>query len=162
MRYEGRVDNNQRAKLVTRVSLHAPTPYAVLHPTAAAAAKTWPAANFVATAEHVKSLGMEPMVIGSAGDDLSQFGAFRIVQGAPLSQIKSLLASASLFIGNDSGPAHMAAAFAVPSVVIFGPSDPAIWGPWRAPAEVVAAAGGIERITVEQVFDALSRLVVAA
>ena len=45
--------------------------------------------------------------------------------GAPLAEVKSLLAGASLFVGNDSGPAHMAAAFGVPVVVIFGSSDPA-------------------------------------
>ena len=51
--------------------------------------------------------------------------------------------SAALFVGNDSGPAHMAAAFGLPVVVIFGPSDPAIWGPWRTAREVVTAPGGI-------------------
>ena len=48
-----------------------------------------------------------------------------------------------LFVGNDSGPAHMAAAFGVPVVVIFGASDPAIWGPWRTASEVVTSPSGI-------------------
>ncbi len=151
-----------RAKLVTRDARPARARYAVIHPAAAAAEKAWPVGNFVAIAEYVKALGMEPAIIGAASDDLSPFRDCRIVQGAPLSQIKSLLAFASLFIGNDSGPAHMAAAFAVPSVVIFGPSNPAIWGPWRAPAEVVTAGGGIGQVTVAQVLDALTRLGVAA
>ena len=72
------------------------------------------------------------------------------MQGAPLSEIKILLAGASLFVGNDSGPAHMAAAFGVPAVVIFSASDPEIWGPWRTAGEVVRAPAG-----VEQVLDAL-------
>jgi ADP-heptose:LPS heptosyltransferase len=56
----------------------------------------------------------------------------------------------------------MAAAFGVPSVVIFGTSDPAIWGPWRTPAEVVQSPAGIGAVTVEQVLGALARLRVAA
>jgi len=56
----------------------------------------------------------------------------------------------------------MAAAFGVPSVVVFGASDPAIWGPWRTPSEVVTAPGGIADITVDQVLGALARLRVAA
>ena len=56
----------------------------------------------------------------------------------------------------------MAAAFGVPSVVVFGPSDPAIWGPWRTAGEVVAAPGGIADVTVAQVLGALQRLRVPA
>ena len=79
-----------------------------------------------------------------------------------LSELKSLLASAALFIGNDSGPAHMAAAFGVPSVVVFGPSDPAIWGPWRTAGEAICAQGGIADVAVSQVLGALQRLRVPA
>jgi heptosyltransferase-3 len=51
----------------------------------------------------------------------------------------------------------MAAALGVPAVVIFGASDPAIWGPWRTASQVVMAPAG-----VAQVIDALARLRVAA
>ena len=134
----------------------------VIHPGAATAAKTWPAQRFLAVAEELQQSGHEVVFIGAATDDVSPFRAFRTVQGAPLQQIKSLLASAALFIGNDSGPAHMAAAFGVPSIVLFGPSDPAIWGPWRAPAEVIASPEDIARIGVDRVLDAVMRLRVNA
>ena len=131
--------------------------YATIHPFATAASKTWSAGGFLAVAQHLKQSGLEPVFIGGGADDFSPFHAFRTVSGAPLSEIKSLLAAASLFVGNDSGPAHMAAALGVPAVVIFGASDPAIWGPWRTASEVVTAPGG-----VAQVIDALARLRVAA
>ncbi len=105
---------------------------------------------------------LEPVFIGGAGDDLSLFSRYRTVSGAPLSEVKALLAGASLFIGNDSGPAHMAAAFGVPEVVIFGASDPAIWRPWRTPSEILTAPAGIRAIAVEQVLEALARLRVHA
>jgi ADP-heptose:LPS heptosyltransferase len=131
--------------------------FAILHPFATTPGKTWPAAGFLAVAHHLTQSGLEPVFIGAGGDDFSPFRAFRTISGAPLSEIKSLLAAASLYVGNDSGPAHMAAALGVPSVVVFGASDPAIWGPWRSVSEVVVAPCG-----VAQVLDALARLRVPA
>jgi len=137
-------------------------PYAVLHPVATAPEKTWRADGFLQVARHIEESGVEAVFIGAAGDDLRPFSRHRVVQGAPLGQLKALLAGASLFVGNDSGPAHMAAAFGLPAVVIFGPSDPAIWGPWRARSEVVKSPGGIAGVTAPQVMDALARLRVHA
>ncbi len=80
------------------------------------------------------------------------------MEGAPLGTIKSLIERAMLFVGNDSGPAHIAAAFGVPGVVIFGASDAVIWGPWQAPLEVVQHPAGIESVAVEDVQAALERM----
>ena len=44
----------------------------------------------------------------------------------------ALIAGAKLFVGNDSGPAHLAAASACPAVVIYGPTNPAQWHPWQS------------------------------
>src|SRR5690242_4232586 len=89
-------------------------PYAVIHPAAAEPAKTWPVERFRAVASHLqRSFDLQPVVIGGPGDDLSAFREWRTVAGAPLEDIKSVLAGAALFVGNDSGPAHMAAAFGV-------------------------------------------------
>ena len=60
-------------------------------------------------------------------------------QRARSAQVKSLIAGAQLFVGNDSGPAHIAAAFGVPVVVLFGPSDPVTWAPWRTEAQVLTS-----------------------
>jgi ADP-heptose:LPS heptosyltransferase len=136
-------------------------PYAVIHAAATTQGKTWDPAHFLIVAAYLAHAGLSPVFIGAAGDDLAPFRQCRTLQGS-LTEVKRLLASAALFVGNDSGPAHMAAAYGVPSVVIFGPSDPAIWGPWRTAGEVVAAPGGIGDVTVAQVFDALQRLRVPA
>jgi len=134
-----------------------PHNYAIIHPFATTPAKTWHAAGFLAVAQHLAQSGIEAILIGGTTDDFSPFRAFRTISGAPLSEIKSLIAGASLYVGNDSGPAHMAAALGVPAVVIFTASDAAIWGPWRSVSEVVIAPCG-----VAQVLDALARLRVAA
>jgi ADP-heptose:LPS heptosyltransferase len=147
-----------RAILVpSQLAAPLPVPTAIIHPLASAPEKTWPAENFLAVAKHLEQSGIEPIFIGAHADDLSPFARYQTIQGAPLAQIKNLLAAASLFIGNDSGPAHMAAAFGLPCVVIFSASDPEIWGPWRTAGEVVPAPA-----STDQVLDALHRLKAAA
>ena len=148
------------ATLVAPAVFASPTgqPFAVIHPIAATPQKTWPAAGFLAIAAQLRQANIDPVFIGAGQDDLSPFAAYRVIQGAPLAQIKSLLAAAALFIGNDSGPAHMAAAFRLPTIVIFGHSDPAIWGPWRTPSQVVQSPHGIAAVTPSQVSDAIARV----
>jgi heptosyltransferase III len=129
---------------------------AVLHPVAAASDKTWPAVRFLQVAVHLRSTGLDPVFVGAASDDLSAFSSFRTLQGT-LADLKGLLARAALFIGNDSGPAHMAAAFGLPVVVFFGASDREVWAPWRTASEVLPIAA-----TAETAINALARLRVAA
>ena len=152
-----------RAKLFAAAP-PAGTIYAVIHPIAAEPDKTWrPQVSLRSCAlSAAKLCGLEPVFIAGPGEDLPLFRDYRTVAGAPLGEIKSLLRGAALFLGNDSGPAHMAAAFGVPVVVIFGSSDPAIWRPWRTPSEVVQGAAGIRSVDERQVLDALERLRVHA
>jgi ADP-heptose:LPS heptosyltransferase len=134
-------------------------PYAVIHPTASSPDKTWPAERFLEIAARIQA---DVIFILGPGEDPAPFRKYECLSGAPLEDTKSLLSGASLFIGNDSGPAHMAAAFGVAVVVLFGPADPVIWAPWKVPAEQITANGPIESITVEQVAAALDRLRVRA
>jgi ADP-heptose:LPS heptosyltransferase len=143
----------------------APTirPYAVIHPVAAEPGKTWPADRFREVASHLQqSFDLTPVFIGGPDDDLSPFREWRTFSGQPLGEIKSLVAGAALFVGNDSGPAHMAAAFGIPVVVVFGTSDPVVWAPWRTQAEVLTGSDGIASVEVRQVLNALERLRVRA
>ncbi|HTW64402.1 MAG TPA: glycosyltransferase family 9 protein [Bryobacteraceae bacterium] len=135
-------------------------PYAVLHPFASAPDKTWPAERFLAIAAHLEtSLGIEPVFIAGPNDALAAFSRYACLQGAPLDQVKSLLAGAALFVGNDSGPAHMAAAFARPVAVIFGSSDLDNWRPWRTENVVFTNPAGIQAIDASEVVSALAGLV---
>jgi ADP-heptose:LPS heptosyltransferase len=131
----------------------------VIHPFASAPDKTWPADHFLALATHT---GLDPVFIGAAEDDMTPFRGFRCVQGADLEQVKTLLANAALFIGNDSGPAHMAAAFGVPSLVFFGNSDIDLWRPWKTEATVLSDPTGIHAVTLDHAAAALEHLRVKA
>lgn len=133
------------------------SPYAVLHPMASSNDKTWPHAKFLAVAEQIeKQLGLEPVFIAGANEDLSAFSRYACLQGAPLEEVKSLLAGASLFVGNDSGPAHIAAAFGLPAVVLFGSSDIENWRPWRTDSTVLTSPNGIASIEVPEVLEAIA------
>ncbi len=128
----------------------------VIHAVAAAAEKTWPADRFLSVAAHLRNAGVEPLFIGAPTDDLGAFRAYRTVQ-ATLADLKALLARARLFVGNDSGPAHMAAAFGLPVVVFFGPSDREVWAPWRTASQVLPITA-----SADDAIAALARLRVAA
>jgi ADP-heptose:LPS heptosyltransferase len=133
--------------------------YAVFHPLAATVEKTWPAASFAQAARFVeKNMGLAPVFIGGPGEDLSAFSHWRTVNGAPLREVARLMRDASLFLGNDSGPAHLAAAFGLPLAVLFGPSDAEIWSPWRTVGKVLKAEGPISAIPVADVIRALERV----
>ena len=58
-------------------------------------------------------------------------GAVAVACDLDLGELRGLVARARLFLGGDSGPAHIAATTATPMVVLFGPTTPAVWGPWR-------------------------------
>jgi lipopolysaccharide heptosyltransferase III len=131
--------------------------YAVLHPFASAAEKTWPGERFCEVARYLELWHIHPVFLAGPGDDPAPFRAHQIVQGT-LAQMKAVLSKASVFIANDSGPAHVAAAFAVPSVVLFSTSNPAIWAPWRTESEIVVAPEGMKTISVSRVIAALERL----
>ncbi len=125
-------------------------PYAVIHPFAASAEKTWPAERFM---EVARTLSVEPIFLAGPADDLTPFKNFQTFR-EPLSKTKSLISGASLFIGNDSGPAHIAAAFGVPVVVLFGPSDSVTWAPWRTESRILTTF----TITTQSVIAAIESL----
>lgn len=131
--------------------------YAVLHPFASAPAKQWPAERFCEVARYLKLWNIHPVFLAGQADDVAPFRAHQVFQGK-LSESKAVMSKACFFIGNDSGPAHMAAAFGVPSVVLFATSNPSIWGPWRTECEILIARDGLHHVSVSRVIAALERL----
>ena len=120
-------------------------PFVVIHPAAAFATKQWAANNFACVADALAGQNFNIVAI-SAPNELAVVEALQQESNAEilpltnlsLPEVTALLARARLFVGNDSGIAHMAAAVETPAVVIFGSSNTAHWQPWaRAPAEFV-------------------------
>jgi heptosyltransferase III len=73
-----------------------------------------------------------------------------------LHQLACWLASARVYIGNDSGITHLAAAVGTPVVAIFGPTDAAVWAP-RGERVSVVSAGSLDAISVDAVLQAVAK-----
>jgi len=114
-------------------------PLAAIHPGSGAAGKIWPPASMARAALgliHEGRITGVLLIQGPAdGKYAEEFkreleGALVIpVSNRPLSELSAILRSARLFLGSDSGVAHLAAAVGVPTGVIFGPTDPRRWAP---------------------------------
>lgn len=126
-----------RAELVER-------PLLVIAPGSGAREKNWPEDCFAAVAdwwrEHIR--GAVVVLIGvveeERGLSLRLQNAGVIVCGLDLAQAAALLAACDLFLGNDSGITHLAAACGTRTVALFGPSSPRQWAPRGARVMVVS------------------------
>jgi len=152
----------------------------LVHPGAAAAARRWPAERFAAVARAEAAAGRPVLVTGGPAEvDLAHDVAARAglpaaaVQAGPggVLALARLVAAAGRVVCGDTGVAHLATAVGTPSVVLFGPTPPARWGPpagrpWHR-ALWVGSSGdphgqvpdpGLLALTVEQVLQALADL----
>lgn len=122
---------------------------AVLHVGAAYGAREWPVERFARVALALAERGERVVVAGGPGD-VDRAKAVAAAAHLPdeavlagelsLGQSAALIAHARCLVSADNGAAHLASAFATPSVVIFGPAEPEIWGPPPGPHVVLTAA----------------------
>jgi predicted lipopolysaccharide heptosyltransferase III len=117
---------------------------ALIHPAAAFATKQWAVENFARVAEFLAERGFAPVAIAAPNEKelleklRSEVKAKIVTLDLSLPEVTALAEQSQLFVGNDSGIAHIAAAVGTPAVVIFGSSNIAHWRPWNsAPAEIV-------------------------
>jgi ADP-heptose:LPS heptosyltransferase len=142
----------------------------VLHPGAGSVTKVW--GGFGALARRLVTRRQPVVVTGGPADapvldGLRRAGALagaHVLPDATLPQLAALVALARGFVGNDSGPTHLAAAVGCPTLALFGPSDPLVWAPRGARVRVLAggqAAGDAAwaGVTVDRVEAELAGLV---
>lgn len=145
--------------------------------------KRWPPERFARVADWLVSVGLRPVLLGSdderalaarvlAGASPAVRQAARDLSGAlSLGAAGAVIERSSLFLGNDSGLAHVAAGVGTPAVVVFGPTDPRRYGPLPGTGIAVAPAGeavrslgsargsrAVESVPVGAVTEAIERL----
>lgn len=142
-------------------------PVLAIGPTANWPGKMWPAENFLAlVADLTGPVGILPgarvMVIGAAEE---RAAALPIIDGMPQDRVIDLvgktdlplcaacLARADFYVGNDSGPMHMAAAVGLPTLGLFGPSPEARYGPWGPKGASVRGPRSFEQIINDPAYD---------
>lgn len=116
----------------------------LIHPGSGSKKKNWGAANFIQTAAILEADGMRTeFILGPADDYLSESllaagnrkRKVHIVND--LKKLTALLKKAGGFIGNDSGVGHLAGFLGLPTLTVFGPSDPQRWRPLGRAVSVV-------------------------
>lgn len=133
-------------------------PFAVLHVEASLESKRWPAANFAALATRLRhERGMPAITVGQNAEFVrTAAGPDGIaMEDLSLAETMALIERCALFVGNDSGPAHIAAAYARPLVVIFGPSNVDLWRPWSSGPWRVVRATIADLVSSDEVDDAV-------
>ena len=153
---------------------------AVVHPGAAFPGRRWPPERFAAVARHLADRGHDVRVTGGpaeAGLARAVAAAAGLPDDAVLAgrttstELAAVVAAARVVVCGDTGVAHLATAYRRPSVVLFGPVSPALWGPPDRPQHVVLWHGdgtgdpwgteldpALDRVTVAEVTAALDAL----
>ena len=130
-----------------------------IHPGSGSAAKNWPAQRFAEVARYLQSERRARILLagGPADDDAVQkvqhglHGQDCILLNRfPLPLLAAILARCQAYIGNDSGVSHLAAAVGVPTVSIFGPTDPNVWGPRGPSVQIVRGSAPCAPCSVEE------------
>jgi lipopolysaccharide heptosyltransferase II len=184
-------------RLLQEWELVGDAPLVVIHPGGASnpgmtmPSKRWPAPNFAALADRlVEARGARIVVVGHGADApvarqmrlVMKHPSVDLVGQATIGQLAALLKRASLYVGNDSLPLHLSVAVGTPVLGLFGPTSPAINGPYRAvgaalvdpracsqtrtfvpgPLSACPDCKCIERITVEQAANAALEVLATA
>jgi ADP-heptose:LPS heptosyltransferase len=153
----------------------------VLHPGAAHPARRWPPERFaevarglagqrVAVTGNLAEIGIARQVAELAGLEPETVLAGR----TDLTELAAIVAGAPLVVCGDTGVGHLATAFGTPSVLLFGPTPPSLWGPPDRPRHAVLWSGmvrdpfgdapdpGLLRISPGQVLEAANRVMAVA
>ncbi len=152
----------------------------VVHPGAAHPGRRWPPERFAAVARQLAAQGHDVRITGGPAEvDLAAevarnagLGEAAVLAGRTSAlELAAVIAAARIVVSGDTGVAHLASAYRRPSVVLFGPVSPALWGPPPRAQHVVLWHGdgtgdpwgseldpALAKITVDEVVDALERL----
>lgn len=126
----------------------------LIHPGSGGTQKNWPTANYVAlSAALIERRRNVTWCLGPAEEDLAAPEGVKALRCTSLTELAGHLANAALYVGNDSGTTHLAAAVGCETVALFGPTDPAVWAPQE---EHVTVLRGTPWPTVEAVLDQIA------
>ncbi len=138
-----------------------PTDFLALHPGSGSPQKNWAPKRFAEALEALAPPRPWLLVEGPADREAAGFlHSPNLVSacGLPPRVLGAILARAGLFLGNDSGVSHLAAAWGAPTLALFGPTDPERWGPLGPRVTTLRSADqSMEGLAVSAVIDAARR-----
>ncbi|MCZ6472231.1 MAG: glycosyltransferase family 9 protein [SAR324 cluster bacterium] len=164
-------DSRRRVQEFLRA--HELSKYAVIHPGTSdfGRAKRWSPDRFSAVARNLGGLGLSVVVAWGPGEQAlaeqiaadSAGNAIVSLETQSILDLAELLREATIFVGCDSGPMHLCSAVNTPAVVIFGPHNPEIYGPFKHPHVRLVhkrrnGVGRTDWVTAEDVNEAVVEL----
>ncbi|NTV50600.1 MAG: lipopolysaccharide heptosyltransferase II [Geobacteraceae bacterium] len=143
--WTSKIEESQAEELLTSNGVGPGEKLVALHPFSSIIERGWHLDNFAELANRMTESGYRPLVLGAPNDRglydtaADKFGAKTVdlVGKSSLRITMALLKRCALFVGNDSGVMHLAAAADIPLVAIFGPQSPVKFGPWSRRATVI-------------------------
>ena len=125
----------------------------LIHPGSGGLAKIWPLGNWWTLIRFLRETCQLPVVLtlGPADERLRGFAqeaealGVLTVESPSLPLLAAWLSQGRLFVGSDSGVSHLAALVGIPSMVVFGPTDPEVWAPRGPHVHIVDKAGRNQR-----------------
>jgi heptosyltransferase III len=144
-----------------------------IHPGSGSAQKCWPASSFAALINSLWQRNYPVLLLAGPADhprveDIQRLlppqpipGSLTTLIDMPLIEVAQHLLQCRCYIGNDSGVTHLAAMLGVPTVVLFGPSDPSTWHP-IGPAVTLIQESQLQSLPVETVLNSIVNSLVMA
>ena len=137
-----------------------------IHPGSGSAQKCWPASRFAAVIERLWQQNRSVLLLAGPADSERVHDVFQQLSAPPTPEMLKLLTNAPLmevarqlqpcrcYLGNDSGITHLAAMLGIPTIAIFGPTDPAIWRP-VGPFVHIIQGRSLEEVSIDSVVEAI-------
>ncbi len=119
-----------------------------LHPGATKNYKMWPLDHYAELARQLVAAGHRVVLLGAGSSDARSASLIEaelsgnitnLCDALSLGELAALMSRLDVYVGNDSGPAHLAGAAGTPAVVLFGPTDLRTWGPISPHSHVLTA-----------------------
>lgn len=128
-----------------------------IHPGSGSPRKNWPLNRWAEICAWLRDAQRADLLIVTGEAEpataLTDFG--RLARNLPLESLVIEFSHCRLFLGHDSGISHLAAACGVPSILLFGPSDPAMWAPSAPHVKVLRRGAELSAIAIEEVKAAI-------
>jgi len=120
--------------------------FIIIHPVSRWMFKCWDDEKFAKTIDYIELNKKKKVIITASPDQIELDRIESILKNCKsnplnlsgllsLDELSALISRASLFVGVDTAPMHMAAALDIPVIALFGPSNPILWGPWNNETE---------------------------
>lgn len=140
-----------------------------IHPGSGSEKKNWPLKRFLALAEMLleRNRAQRFLLVGGEADQarLAKLIAslpndrLKVARNLALPMLALRLQNCAVFLGHDSGISHLAAAVGTPSLLLFGPTDPAVWAPQNPQVRVLHSPDRtMETIDLAEVLESLGQL----